>query len=49
MPAFTISLAMIVKNEEDHLAATLESAKAAVDEIIIVVPIDRRIKYADLT
>lgn len=32
----TLSLCMIVKNEEDVLARCLESARAAVDEIIIV-------------
>ena len=31
-----LSLCMIVKNEEDHLAACLESVLAAADEIIIV-------------
>ncbi len=34
--SFSISLAMIVKNEEDHLRATLDSAVEAVDEIVIV-------------
>ncbi|KLU62986.1 SPBc2 prophage-derived glycosyltransferase SunS [Peptococcaceae bacterium CEB3] len=32
----TISLIMIVKNEESHLAACLESAKDSVDEIVVV-------------
>lgn len=32
----TLSLCMIVKNEEDVLARCLESARAAADEIIIV-------------
>ena len=32
----TISLCMIVKNEEQHLARCLQSAKGAVDEIIVV-------------
>lgn len=35
MPA-SVSLSMIVKNEEDHLATCLESAKPYVDEIVVV-------------